>query len=164
MVVNLGKELAAIEQMTVGQLRDRYAEVFGEVTRAGNKVWLQKKIAWRIQAVAEGDLSQRARERAAELANDADVRVSAPRLRIAATTDVVQVGPNQGADVPNPTRLPPAGSVLTRNYKGKNIQVRVLADSFEHEGQTFKSLSAVAKAITGQHCNGFHFFRLTKEG
>ncbi|MBX7259775.1 MAG: DUF2924 domain-containing protein [Candidatus Hydrogenedentes bacterium] len=79
-MVNLGKELAAIEQMTVGQLRDRYAEVFGEVTRAGNKSWLQKRIAWRIQANAEGDLTQRARDRAAELANDADVRVSAPNF------------------------------------------------------------------------------------
>jgi hypothetical protein len=41
--------------------------------------------------------------------------------------------------------------------------VRVLDEGFEFEGETFKSLSAVAKKITGQHMNGFLFFRLGKE-
>lgn len=40
----------------------------------------------------------------------------------------------------------------------------MLADGFEYEGETYKSLSAVAKQITRTHCNGYHFFRLTKEG
>lgn len=65
MNLNVGKEVAALQRMTVRELRTRYAEVFGEVTRAGNKAWLVKRIAWRLQSLAEGDLSERARQRAA---------------------------------------------------------------------------------------------------
>ena len=61
-------------------------------------------------------------------------------------------------------RLPPPGSVLTRPYKGDTLQVLVLADGFEFEGVKYRSLSAVAKAITGSHCNGFLFFRLASQG
>jgi hypothetical protein len=57
--------------------------VFGEATRAGNKSWLIKRIAWRLQALAEGDLSERARQRAKELANDADLRLSPPWVSFA---------------------------------------------------------------------------------
>ena len=76
MSLNVGKEVAALQRMTVRELRNRYAEIFGEETRAGNKAWLVKRIIWRLQSQAEGDLSERARQRAAELANDADVRMS----------------------------------------------------------------------------------------
>jgi Protein of unknown function (DUF2924) len=55
-------------------------------------------------------------------------------------------------------RLPPPGTVLTRPYKGQTLQVKVLAEGFEYEGRNFRSLSAVAKHITGSHCNGFLFF------
>src|SRR5262249_50154246 len=63
----------------VPQLRLRYAAVFGETTNANNRTWLVKKIAWRRQALAEGDLSERARQRAAELAHDADLRANPPK-------------------------------------------------------------------------------------
>jgi hypothetical protein len=163
MVVSIGKELAELEKLSVSQLRDKYAEVFGDATTAGNKDWLRKRIAWRIQALAEGDLSQRARERAAELANDADARVGAPKE--SKSKHVVAVGPNQRiTTLPQAQRLPPPGSIITREYKGRTIQVRILAAGFECDGVTYKSLSAAAKAITGSHCNGFHFFRLTNGG
>jgi hypothetical protein len=61
MHLTVGKEVAALQRMTVKELRDRYAEVFGEETPANNKAWLVKRIAWRLQAVAEGGLSERAR-------------------------------------------------------------------------------------------------------
>ena len=60
-------------------------------------------------------------------------------------------------------RLPLPGTVIVREYKGQARQVKVLPAGFEYEGEVYKSLSAVAKAITGQHCNGYHFFRLRKE-
>jgi hypothetical protein len=47
-------------------------------------------------------------------------------------------------------RLPPPGTVLVRPYKGQTLQVRVLAKGFAYEGKTYRSLSAVAKAITRQ--------------
>ena len=75
--VNVARELAALQRMTVKQLREKYAEVFGETTTTGNKVWLVRRVTWRLQALAEGDLSDRAKARAAELACDADLRLRA---------------------------------------------------------------------------------------
>lgn len=70
MDLNIGKELAALQRMTVKELRNRYAEVFGEPTNANNRAWLVKRLAWRLQALAEGDRTERARRRAQELARD----------------------------------------------------------------------------------------------
>jgi hypothetical protein len=64
MDTNVGKELAALQRLTVKELRTRYAEVFGEATHANNRAWLVKRLAWRLQSLAEGDLSERALRRA----------------------------------------------------------------------------------------------------
>lgn len=61
-------------------------------------------------------------------------------------------------------RLPLPGTTLTRPYKGRLVEVRVLADGFVYEGEHFKSLSAVVKAVTGKHWNGYHFFGLRSSG
>lgn len=79
MNLDIDRELAALHRMTVPDLRQRHLEVFGHETGTHNKLHLIRKIAWRIQALAEGDLSERARQRAAELARDADVRVRPPK-------------------------------------------------------------------------------------
>ena len=62
------------------------------------------------------------------------------------------------------SRLPPPGTILTRKYKGRVLQVQVLRNGFEYEGQVYRSLSAVAKAVTGSHCNGYLFFRIGQYG
>ena len=67
------KEIDELSRMTVGQLRKKYLEAFGEESRSNHKQFLFRRIAWRIQALAEGGLSERARRRALEIANDADV-------------------------------------------------------------------------------------------
>ena len=54
--------------------------------------------------------------------------------------------------------------MITRHYKGRQLQVQVVADGFEFEGELYKSLSAVAKKITGSHWNGFKFFNLQMSG
>src|SRR5215218_7150625 len=76
---SIDQTLAALGRMTVGQLREKYLEVFGEVSRSGNRDFLFKRLAWRIQSLAEGTLSERAKRRAEELARDADVRLTIPR-------------------------------------------------------------------------------------
>ena len=153
MDLNIDQQVAAMQRMTVGQLRSKYAEVFGEPTNGRHKQWLVRRIAWRVQALAEGDLSERARQRAAELANDADLRLLPPRITKPVPAKArVSTAPDD--------RLPMPGTIITRPYKGQTLQVRVLPEGFEFEGETYKSLSAVAKAITGSHCNGYHFFRL----
>jgi hypothetical protein len=112
-----------------------------------------------MQALAEGDLSQRARQRAAELARDADLRLNAPHNKATTTS----MAPPQPVGIPAPIdpRLPPPGTILTRPYKGQLVQVQVLTEGFAYAGRIYPSLSAVAKTITGSHCNGFHFFRNT---
>jgi hypothetical protein len=77
------QEVQGLSRMTVGELRGKYLEVFGEETRSYHKEFLRKRIAWRIQSLAEGGLSERARRRAEELANDADLRTRAPRDPVA---------------------------------------------------------------------------------
>jgi hypothetical protein len=160
---SIAKEVAGLRQMGVGALQARYAELFGEETRAGNKAWLIKRIAWRIQALEEGDLSERARQRAAEIANDADLRLSPPKPRRAPESATERTQADHIA-VSTDERLPPPGTILTRLYKGQQVQVLVLPKGFEYAGHIHRSLSAVAKEITGSHCNGFLFFNLTKKG
>ncbi len=57
-------------------------------------------------------------------------------------------------------RLPRPGGVLTRTFQGKEIKVQVLDAGFGYEGKTWRSLSAIAKAVTGTSWNGFLFFGL----
>ncbi len=165
MDLNLTHELAALRRLPPQGLRARYAELFGERPSTKNTAWLLKRVAWRLQALAEGDLSQRARQRAAELVNDADLRSTPPRPPRADATPTPTAAPAPA--LPSPTadsRLPPPGTVLTRPYKGQVLQVRVLPSGFEYDGAVYRSLSAVAKAITGGHCNGFLFFQAALAG
>ena len=158
MELNIVNEVAALQRLSVGQLRQRFAELFGETTKASNRTWLVKRIIWRLQALAEGDLSERARRRATELARDADLRLNPPQSKANTTPPSPQP-----ASIPAPLdqRLPPPGTILTRPYKGQLVQVQVLTDGFAYAGRVYASLSAVAKAITGSHTNGFLFFRNT---
>ena len=155
---NVAVEVGRLDAMTVNQLIKRYEEVFGEQCRSRHKRYLVRRIAWRLQANAEGGLSERARQRAAELANDAETRVTPPRAKMHSDDESVP------ATIPlkrvQDTRLPPLGSWIEREYKGRVIRVLVIADGFECDGTRYKSLSAVAKAVTGSHMNGFLFFRL----
>ena len=158
----VGIEIAALKRMTVTELRKKHAEVFGEPTRSGHKDYLVKRIVWRIQANAEGDISQRARRRAEELANDADLRTHAPRTK----PDNGRPGITTRATVAfdHDPRVPMPGSILTRRYKNRDIIVRVLPKGFEFEGEIYRSLSGVAKAVSGKHWNGYHFFNLNQNG
>src|SRR5262249_31457319 len=157
MASDLDEEASRLRQATGGEVRERYAKVFGECPPCtGNKTWLVRRILWRLQALAEGDLSERAKRQAALLANDADLRLAPPRsAKVTVLTSLER---------PHDPRLPPVGTVLNRRYKGLHYRVQVLTSGHVYQGATYASLSAVAKAITGSHCNGYLFFRLlTKE-
>jgi hypothetical protein len=114
--------------------------------------------------LAEGGLSERAQRRAEELANEADLRMIPPRPKSEPAKPTAP--PPQPEQPPRRAddRLPPAGTMISRRYKGQTLQVKVLAEGFEFEGQRYRSLSAVAQAVTGSHCNGFLFFRLPRKG
>src|SRR5581483_10744994 len=83
----LQQQIEALRHMTTGQLKAKYHEVFREVSRSNHKQFLFRRIAWRIQADAWGGLSDRARQRALEIANDADLRIRAPKNFLKAGLD-----------------------------------------------------------------------------
>src|SRR5437762_2920805 len=80
--------IAGLQRLTMHELRVRYAELFGETTAAKNRTWLLRRVAWRVQCLAEGELSERARQRAAELASDADLRTTVPRVKTSPQGDL----------------------------------------------------------------------------
>jgi hypothetical protein len=153
------KGIDELSKMTVGQLRQKYLEVFGEESRSNHKQFLFRRIAWRIQALAEGGLSERARRRALEIANDADLRIRAPRSKFGQDPTLdprLSVRRKVAGELDS--RLPPPGSYLEREYKGRRIIVKVLLDGFEFEARVHRSLSAIATEVTGTKWNGFLFF------
>ncbi len=160
---DIGRELARLSRMTVGELRERYREVFGEETRSSNRDFLRKRLGWRIQALAAGGLSERALRRAEELANDADLRVRPPRGGVLPAAEAGRTVVGRLGVSPD-RRLPMPGTVLTRAYRGETVTVTVLDGGFEYGGQVYRSLTAVARAVTGTHWNGFHFFGLCCRG
>lgn len=166
--MSVHRQVALLERMSPTQLRTKYLDLFGEETKSGNRVWLTRRIAWRLQCLAEGDLAERAQrlhERALSMADDADLRVTPPRMPPAQSRSVVgRIGPQRQTSMATPTSdgLTP-GTTLTRNYRGKRLDVLVLdpPGGFEYDGTRYRSLSAVAHAITGAKWNGRLFFGLT---
>jgi len=161
--INIPKELAAMEKMTVGELRDRYTDLYDEQSRSGNKQWLLRRCAWRLQSLAEGGLSERAIRRARELARDQDIRVIPPAGMkmdpLDHEPDIVTLS-RKHIRRKLDDRLPMPGTRLIRIYKGHEYQVEVLIDGFAYDGRRYRSLSAVAHAITGGHWNGYLFFNI----
>ena len=149
---NIAAQIARLQRMTPKELREQYLTEYGEPSRSGNKSYLLKRVAWRMQSNAEGDLPERARKRAAELARDSDLRLNPPRP--------VEHRDEPYVSAPQPG-LPMPGAMLRRDYKGRTILVTVLEKGFEFEGESFRSLSAIAKHITGSHWNGRLFFGFT---
>ena len=145
-------ELRRLPRLTVTELGRRYAELFGKETRCRNKPYLLKKIAWRIQANAEGGLSERTVQRIRDLGDRLPDRWQQRATAVAR------------GDEPRDARLPAPGSILRRRIRGVDHTVTVLAEGFEYRGEFFESLSTIATRITGVRWNGFRFFRLAKGG
>jgi hypothetical protein len=100
--------------MTVGQLKDRYREVFGETSRSNHKQFLFRRIAWRVQANAYGGISERARRRALEIANDAVLRIWTPKSFLKDDLDETRTIQGHVA----PTEDPAAPDGWHRNWCG----------------------------------------------
>jgi hypothetical protein len=149
-------EIDGLRHQTVGQLKVKYREVFGQESRSNHKQFLVRRIAWRLQANAEGDLSERARQRALALAQDADLRIRAPESFVKELSGAI--GKRQ-LDSRDP-RLPAPGTWLNRQFQGLAIAVEVLEKGFCYQERIYKSLSAVARHVTGTQWNGFMFFGL----
>lgn len=153
--------IARLDTMTVNELRTFHLRALGEPTASRHKTWLVRRIAWRLQAAEEGGLSERALARAAELAKDAQLRerrpVVTPSADAPARTKLVALPQSR-----DPGLAP--GTVLRREWKGRPILATVHPEGFEYGGTIYRSLSALATAVTGTKWNGHAFFGLAKRG
>src|SRR6266567_3224074 len=106
----IAEEMERLGRMPVEQLRARYREVYGEEARSTHKQHLVRRIGWRLQMLAQGDLTERAARRARELAQDADLKTQVP-CGWAPSQPVAHTAGRHDR------RLPVAGSVLRRLYQ-----------------------------------------------
>ena len=155
-------EIESLRRATLAALREKYREVFEEETGSRHREHLFRRIAWRLQALAEGDLSERARGRAREIVRDADLRKIAPPDFFQVNGEPVRTTRGNRTRREQDSRLPLPGTLLRREWKGRTILVEVLSKGFRYENRPYSSLSAIAVAITGTRWNGLAFFGLTR--
>ena len=146
------EQLLALKELSVPELQARYSELFdGKKATSNNKTYLWQRIAYRIQELAYGSLPKEAQNKAKELAQAYDP-INNKALR-----------PDNGVVkccVSRDRRLPLPGTIITKNYKGTDIRVKILEKSFEYNGKVYKSLTAIAKEVTGSHWNGYLFLNM----
>jgi hypothetical protein len=153
-------EMDELQDLKIPALKKRYRELFGEESKSSNKQFLFRRIAWRLQANAEGDISDRARRRATKIADDRDLRIRAPQEFVARPE--AASGAVDRRRPPKDSRLPGVGSLLTRRLGDRQIVVKVFNDGFEYETRRYRSLSAIAREVTGMRWNGLLFFGLAE--
>ena len=147
MTKSITAEIEALRAMKVPELVEKYREAFQKEPRVRHKEWLWKRIAYKIQEKKYGGLSRVAQRRLEELIAEIDLPLDESQRTV--------VGKLKGGRKP---KDPAVGTVLTRQYKGHEIRVQVLESGFEWDGTVYRSLSAVAEAVTGSHWNGNVFF------
>ena len=136
--------LAALKLAPTSDLKTQWRALFGTEPPPFNRPYLQSRLAYRIQELAYGGLRPETRARLEALGEQLDGgNVVLRRIR---------------AD-----ERPLAGTRLLREWAGVEHAVTVLADGFEWEGRPYRSLSAIARAITGTRWNGWTFFGLKSQ-
>jgi hypothetical protein len=148
--------LEELHRLTPRDLRKRYLELFGSETTTCCKQQLVRRINWKLQALAQGDLSERARRRIVEISQDPELRIHLPAVLVPIRRSKTATRLRRGQ--PREANAPAAGTELRREYRGRTVVVKVLENGFEFEGQTYGSLSAVARSATGTRWNGLVFF------
>ncbi len=133
--------LAALQTLPTADLKRQWRELFGQEPPPFNRSYLQSRLAYRIQELAYGGLRQETRARLEALGEQLDGgNVVLRRVR---------------AD-----SRPLAGTQLLREWQGVQHVVTVRPDDFEFEGRPYRSISAIARHITGTRWNGWTFFGL----
>lgn len=133
--------LAALKAMSVKELKAEWRRLFGVEAPNNSRPFLELRLAYRIQELAYGGLSKTTVRILDALADEyRGIAVRKPTL----------VDP----------RKPIAGTKLVREWAGVEHTVTVLRDGFEYQGRRYKSLSAIARAVTGTRWNGWRFFGL----
>ena len=157
MNAELDLHIDELKHLTTAQLQLKYRELFGQASHSNHKDYLFRRVAWRMQAVAEGGLSERARAFAREIATDADLRLCAPNKPIETQPAIRVAKPSRQVD----PRVPPPGTQLIKQYKDATVTVTVVEDGYRYGERVYKSLSAIARQVTGTQWNGYLFFGLS---
>ena len=148
-MTSLAQRVAAIRDMPLAELAAEYRRLFDREPVLNRRPWLVKRVAWGIQAEELSGLSKKALRRLDALIEDIDVPLTGEPVRAHGTLH--RTFERDGLRV---------GASLTRDYKGRQVVVRVVEGGFEWDGAVYRSLSAVAKAVTGSKWNGRLFFGL----
>lgn len=156
----LAARIARVGQMPPRELREVYRLTFGRETTSGNRAWLVRTISNRLREIEESHQRPRALGMAQVVAKDLGCEeafarylqtlppvVPLPRL----PEEAFETLPADGARDP---RIPPAGTVLVRHFGDRDYRVTVTDEGFMLGRHRYRTLSAVAKAITGKHCSG----------
>jgi hypothetical protein len=143
-ILDVIEELRA---MRVPELVARYTELHGRPPRVKHREWLWQRCAWKEQERRYGGLSQVALRRIDELIADMDLPLGRDRT----------VRESFGC-----TDKHAIGTQLVRDYKGQRVVAIAVEGGWECQGEVFRSLTAVAKAVTGSHWNGRAFFGVTE--
>lgn len=144
-------EIERLKEASLKELGDAYREHFpGKKAVSINRTYLWRRIAYKMQELEHGGLSPSALKKLRVLMADYDP-VNNQALKPLATHSG---GPRRDR------RLPLPGTLITKQYKGTTVQVKALEKGFEYGGKIYKSLTAIAKEITGAHWNGYLFFDL----
>ena len=148
---NVTEQIQVLKNATLSTIQERYKELFNvaEVPCA-NKPYLIKKIAYRLQETVCGGLSYEAKSQIAKFIEKYDP-INNKALRSDATIK---------RNISRDRRLPIPGTLITKNYKGTDIRVKILEKGFECNGKIYRTLTAIAKEVTGSHWNGYLFFNM----
>lgn len=148
---DIADKIEKLYELSSSQLMDEYTRLTGESFYTHNRKSLIRKIAWLYQTADTLPLSQMALDRVDELIKDTKLRIY----------------PHHDFKIATPANKPKqngshlqVGTTLTRKYKGETYEVIILDRGFLWQNKVFKSISAVAQAITGTHWNGKLFFGL----
>jgi hypothetical protein len=149
-------EIMGLKELPLCELQNKYEEVFdGKKAPSNNKIYLWRKIAYRMQELEYGGVPAETQGKIQELITKYDP-VNNKSLRPNNTSDNQAKKTRLSRD----KRLPIPGTIVTKEYKGIMLQVKILERGFEYNGKVYKSLTAIAKEVTGAHWNGFLFFNL----
>src|SRR6266851_4479239 len=140
MNAELNQHIDRLRCMTTAQLQLKYRELFGQASHSNHKGYLFRRVAWRMQALTEGGLSERVCQYAREMAADADLRLCAPGKLVGGQPAVCVATASRPLD----PRVPPPGTQLVKRYKKDTLTVTVLEDGYQYGERVYKSLSATA--------------------
>jgi hypothetical protein len=153
---NTVTKIMELKEKTFVELKAKYEELFpGQKAPSNNKVYLWRKIAHRMQEIEYGGLSTDTQGKIQQLIQQYDP-INNKTLR----TDNSQENKSKKSILSRDKRLPIPGTIITKEYKNIKLQVKILDSGFEYNSKVYKSLTAIAKEITGAHWNGYLFFNL----